>query len=79
MINTSKEMMSFSDFLIPKEFPPFMHNTQVRRRRRPLPTAAAARGRENASAELWRVLRAQTCACAAAAADVMARGMTAFA
>jgi hypothetical protein len=29
VINTSKEMMAFSDFLVPKEFPPFMHHTQV--------------------------------------------------
>lgn len=29
VINTSKEMMCFSDFPIPKEFPPFMHNTKV--------------------------------------------------
>ena len=29
VINTSKEMMCFSDFPIPKEFPPFMHNTYV--------------------------------------------------
>ena len=29
VINTSKEMMCFSDFPMPKEFPPFMHNTCV--------------------------------------------------
>ncbi|XP_046562089.1 flavin-containing monooxygenase 5-like [Haliotis rubra] len=29
VINTSKELMCFSDFPIPKEFPNFMHNTQV--------------------------------------------------
>ena len=29
VINTSKEMMYFSDFPIPKEFPPFMHNKYV--------------------------------------------------
>lgn len=29
VINTSKEMMCFSDFPIPKEFPPYMHNTHV--------------------------------------------------
>ncbi|KAL5011897.1 hypothetical protein ScPMuIL_010448 [Solemya velum] len=29
VINTSKEMMCFSDFPIPKEFPIFMHNTYV--------------------------------------------------
>ena len=29
IINTSKEMMSFSDFPIPKEYPNFMHNTKV--------------------------------------------------
>lgn len=29
VINTSKEMMCFSDFPVPKEFPPFMHNTYV--------------------------------------------------
>lgn len=29
VINTSKEMMCFSDFPIPKEFPNFMHNTKV--------------------------------------------------
>lgn len=29
VINTSKEMMCFSDFPIPKEFPIFMHNTKV--------------------------------------------------
>ena len=29
VINVSKEMMAFSDFPIPKEFPMFMHNTLV--------------------------------------------------
>ncbi|XP_046370349.2 flavin-containing monooxygenase 5-like isoform X1 [Haliotis rufescens] len=29
VINTSKEMMCYSDFPIPKEFPNFMYNTQV--------------------------------------------------
>ncbi|XP_028396567.1 dimethylaniline monooxygenase [N-oxide-forming] 5-like [Dendronephthya gigantea] len=29
VINTSKEMMCYSDFPMPKEFPPFMHNTFV--------------------------------------------------
>ncbi|XP_071096326.1 flavin-containing monooxygenase 5-like [Haliotis cracherodii] len=29
VINTSKEMMCYSDFPIPKEFPNYMHNTQV--------------------------------------------------
>ena len=29
VINTSKEMMCFSDFPIPKDFPPFMHNKYV--------------------------------------------------
>ena len=29
VINTSKEMMSFSDFPIPKQYPNFMHNTYV--------------------------------------------------
>ncbi|KAL3870667.1 hypothetical protein ACJMK2_038712 [Sinanodonta woodiana] len=29
VINTSKEMMCYSDFPIPKEFPVFMHNTNV--------------------------------------------------
>jgi dimethylaniline monooxygenase (N-oxide forming) len=29
IINTSKEMMCYSDFPIPKEYPPFLHNTQV--------------------------------------------------
>jgi dimethylaniline monooxygenase (N-oxide forming) len=29
VINTSKEMMSFSDFPIPAQFPNFMHNTKV--------------------------------------------------
>ena len=29
VINTSKEMMCYSDFPIPREFPPFMHNKQV--------------------------------------------------
>jgi len=29
VINTSKEMMCFSDFPIPKDFPPYMHNTKV--------------------------------------------------
>lgn len=29
VINTSKEMMCFSDFPIPKDFAPFMHNTKV--------------------------------------------------
>lgn len=29
VINTSKEMMCFSDFPIPKDFPPFMHNKFV--------------------------------------------------
>lgn len=29
IINTSKEMMCYSDFPIPKEFPNFMHNTKV--------------------------------------------------
>ena len=31
VINTSKEMMCFSDFPIPKEFPNYMHNTYVNR------------------------------------------------
>ena len=29
VINTSKEMMAFSDFPIPKEYPPYMHNSQI--------------------------------------------------
>ena len=29
VINTSKEMMSYSDFPIPKEFPIYMHNKHV--------------------------------------------------
>ncbi len=29
VINTSKEMMSYSDFPAPKEFPIYMHNTKV--------------------------------------------------
>ena len=29
VINTSKEMMCYSDFPIPKEYPPFMHNKYV--------------------------------------------------
>ena len=29
IINTSKEMMCYSDFPIPAEFPNFMHNTKV--------------------------------------------------
>ena len=29
VINTSKEMMCFSDFPMHKEFPPFMHNSSV--------------------------------------------------
>ena len=29
VINTSKEMMCYSDFPIPQEFPIFMHNTYV--------------------------------------------------
>ena len=29
VINTSKEMMCFSDFPIPKEFPPYMHHTRI--------------------------------------------------
>ena len=29
VINTSKEIMAYSDFLIPKEFPIYMHNTKV--------------------------------------------------
>ncbi|XP_059157696.1 flavin-containing monooxygenase 5-like isoform X2 [Physella acuta] len=29
VINTSKEMMSYSDFPIPEKYPVFMHNTQV--------------------------------------------------
>lgn len=29
IINTSKEMMCFSDFPIPKEFPNFMHNVKI--------------------------------------------------
>ena len=29
VINTSKEMMSYSDFPAPKEFPVYMHNTKV--------------------------------------------------
>lgn len=29
VINTSKEMMSFSDFPVPEKYPNFMHNTQV--------------------------------------------------
>ena len=29
VINTSKEMMCYSDFPIPKDFPNFMHNTKV--------------------------------------------------
>jgi dimethylaniline monooxygenase (N-oxide forming) len=31
VINTSKEIMSYSDFPIPQEFPNFMHNTKVSR------------------------------------------------
>ena len=31
VINTSKEMMAFSDFPVPPEFPPFMHNSDVSR------------------------------------------------
>ena len=31
VINTSKEMMSFSDFPIPDRFPNFMHNTKVQK------------------------------------------------
>ncbi|KAK3602203.1 hypothetical protein CHS0354_004721 [Potamilus streckersoni] len=31
VINTSKEMMCYSDFPIPKEFPVFMHNTYVQK------------------------------------------------
>ncbi|XP_060064312.1 flavin-containing monooxygenase 5-like [Ylistrum balloti] len=30
VINTSKEMMSYSDFPIPKEYPMFLHNTHVK-------------------------------------------------
>jgi len=44
VINTSKEMMNYSDFLIPKEFPPFMHNTHVRARFRARRSCARARG-----------------------------------
>lgn len=29
VINTSKEMMCYSDFPIPKEYPIFMHNSYV--------------------------------------------------
>lgn len=29
VINTNKEMMCYSDFPMPKEFPPYMHNTYV--------------------------------------------------
>lgn len=29
IINTSKEMMAFSDFPVPEDFPNFMHNTKV--------------------------------------------------
>jgi len=29
VINTSKEMMAFSDFPIPKEYPSYMHNSQI--------------------------------------------------
>lgn len=29
VINTSKEMMCFSDFPIPKDFPPYMHNKYI--------------------------------------------------
>lgn len=29
VINTSKEMMSFSDFRIPDHYPPYMHHTQI--------------------------------------------------
>jgi dimethylaniline monooxygenase (N-oxide forming) len=29
IINTSKEMISYSDFPVPKEFPNYMHNTQL--------------------------------------------------
>lgn len=29
MINTCKEMMAYSDFPIPREYPPFPHNTQI--------------------------------------------------
>ena len=29
VINTDKEMMCYSDFPMPKEFPPYMHNTYV--------------------------------------------------
>jgi len=28
VINTCKEMMNYSDFLIPESFPPFLHHTQ---------------------------------------------------
>ncbi|XP_013410014.1 dimethylaniline monooxygenase [N-oxide-forming] 5-like [Lingula anatina] len=31
IVNTSKEMMCFSDFPVPKEFPNFMHNTLVQK------------------------------------------------
>lgn len=31
IINTSKEMMCYSDFPIPEEFPNFMHNTLVQK------------------------------------------------
>ena len=31
IINTSKEMMCYSDFPIPQEYPIFMHNTYVQR------------------------------------------------
>ncbi|CAH1781362.1 unnamed protein product [Owenia fusiformis] len=31
VINTSKEMMCYSDFIIPKEYPNFMHNTYVQK------------------------------------------------
>ena len=29
VINTSKEMMAYSDFLIPKDFANYMHNTKI--------------------------------------------------
>ena len=29
IINTSKETMCFSDFPIPKDYPPYMHNSGV--------------------------------------------------
>jgi len=31
VINTSKEMMCYSDFPIPKEYPIYMHNTYVQK------------------------------------------------